>query len=252
MLAICAALQWETRPALRALTQVRRIPVGATPVWQGHWGDQTVLVFRTGIGTDHAATTTQAMLDHFPVTALINTGCAGGLAPHLSVGSLVIPSVLMAATGAAPVAYPTDSAWTDALRSAAQAARLPADHAPLLTTSAALTSATAKRAAHDRFQAAAVDMEGSAVAALAAQRHLPFATARVILDDAGTALPDVDGLAAADGSLRPLAAAKHVIFHPSHLPVFLRLSGAARQAEKTLELLFRAFFAPDSRKDGLV
>lgn len=245
MLAICAALAWETRPAVRALNTVRRTPIDGVPVWQGRWGDRPALVFRTGIGSAHAAATARIVMDRFPVTALVNTGCAGGLAPELTVGAVVIPDRLVAAAADDVHAFATDANWTATLRVAASAAGLAYSGAPLLTVNAALESTAAKRAAHERFQAAAVEMEGGAIAALAAHRAIPFASARVILDDAATDLPPVAGMLAPDGSLRPVAAALRVLGQPSQLPALMRLSAARRQAEDRLTALFRAFLRDD-------
>jgi nucleoside phosphorylase len=47
----------------------------------------------------------------------------------------------------------------------------------------------AKTAAFTRHAAVAVEMEGAAVARVAAEAGIPFASVRVILDDAATSLP---------------------------------------------------------------
>lgn len=237
VLAICAALQWEVRGALLALDRVRRSAAGPVKLWQGSSGTEPVLVFRTGMGATRAEESARAVLDRFPVSVLINTGCAGALAPELEPGALVIPHRVL--DGREGNAYESDPEWSARLRRAAAQAALATFPGSLLTSPDILHSADEKRAARQRCGATAVDMEGAALAALAAARSLPFACARAILDTAVLEIP-LGSFVDANGSVRPLKAALHAVRHPSEIPVWMEIARHARTAESALRALFRA------------
>lgn len=188
MLAICTALQWEARPILRALGTVRREKSKSVRVWRSVDVQQPVVVFRTGMGWERAAANTREVLNKFPIRALLNTGCAGGLALGLSVADVVVSTAVVAATDPATV-YSTDSTWTSRLYAAAEKARLPASRGVIVTSRAVLSTRADKQSAANAFGALAVDMEGAAIAEAAATRGTPFASVRAVLDPVWMNIP---------------------------------------------------------------
>lgn len=56
----------------------------------GHLGDREVALALTGVGKVRAAMTAQHVIDSVRPSAIIFTGLAGALAPHLEIGDLVI------------------------------------------------------------------------------------------------------------------------------------------------------------------
>jgi hypothetical protein len=108
-----------------------------------------------------------------------------------------------------------------------------------VTTDTPLLRVEQKQSVYSELGAIAVDMEATAVAAVAASGALPFACARVILDEATTNVPSLDGLADKHGSLRPLRIAAHAVARPGDIPHFMALGRNSRVAEAALELLFR-------------
>ena len=63
--------------------------VGLT-YYVGRYEGNNVVLVKSGIGKVNAAVCTQAMIDHFGVDYIINTGVAGGLSPELHVGDILI------------------------------------------------------------------------------------------------------------------------------------------------------------------
>ena len=51
-----------------------------------------VVVCKSGVGKVNAAVTTQLLIDRYNVSAILFTGVAGALAPHLQIGDIVISS----------------------------------------------------------------------------------------------------------------------------------------------------------------
>ncbi len=238
MLAICAALQWEARPILRALGTVRREKSNQVRVWRSVNVQQPVLVFRTGMGWERAAASTRAVLSEFPVRALLNTGCAGGLAPGLSVAEVVVSTAAVAATDPATV-YSTDGTWTNRLYAAAARAGLPASRGTIVTSRGVLSTTADKRSAANAFGALAVDMEGAAIAEVAASRGVPFASARAVLDPVSMDIPRPPG------QDQWSALVSRPVSYASNLGEIFSVAWAAYRVHVALGRLFRALLDDD-------
>lgn len=254
LLAIAAALQWEVRPVLRHLDRVQRIDCVGVRAWRGHGGDREVVVFRTGVGPRPAETALRAVLSSLPVSALLNTGCAGALDPRLTTETLVVPEIVLEEydSGSRSTPLATCDEWNRTLRRAAQRAALTLDAGPLVTCERALLTAEDKRKTGQRLGASAVDMETAALARVATESGIPFSCARVILDTADHELPDLATAVGPDGSIRPLGAVAVIARKPSNIRDFLALARLARAAESRLDRVFATVFASGKRIDDVV
>lgn len=239
VIAVCGALWWEVRPVVRALAEVRKVRLGRLQTWQGTSALGRVVVFRAGMGPDLAAQAAESLLEEIPVSVLLNTGCCGALAAGLRRGALVVPDALRFLHLAQVAEFKTDSSWTARLREAAEGR---CDAGPQVTSTAILRLAAEKQAARERSGASAVDMEGAALARVAAEYGTPFASVRAVLDEAGADLPDLTGLTDAAGDVSPLRAAARAMVNPSKIKEFLSLRAAAREAERGLEKFFKKLF----------
>ncbi len=155
------------------------------------------------------------------VSGLISFGLAGGLAPGLRAGDLVVPRLVLDGDEA----WETDLALNEKLGGGT-------GHV-LLGGGAVLATVAAKRVAHRT--ADAVDLESAAVARAAARHGLPFAVLRAVCDTADRALPRA-ALVALDGAgrigaLRVMAA---VLRRPWEIPALLGLARDAGRARTAL------------------
>lgn len=120
--------------------------------------------------------------------SLASFGVAGALDPKVRSGTLLCPARVIDQQGHA---YVTDGIWRERLQQRLATAGLTAQvDIALLSLAQPLSSSTAKRAAHNQYQAAAVDLESAAVAAVAARHHLPFMVLRAIVDERDDELPE--------------------------------------------------------------
>lgn len=170
-------------------------------------GRQIVLV-KAGIGKVNAARCTQLLIDHYHPNAIINTGIAGGLAPGLCVGDIVVADGLLQhdfdvtafghargylCTGgddSVPTIFHTDKRLSDALAEAARVVLCKEKvHTGLIATGDQFISGRESKAViYDVFHASAAEMEGGAIAQVAALSDVPFTVIRAISDLAdGTA-----------------------------------------------------------------
>ncbi len=58
----------------------------------GQLGGNDVVILLSGVSMVNAAMTTQAVIDHFDVEAIIFSGIAGGVNPSLNIGDVVVPA----------------------------------------------------------------------------------------------------------------------------------------------------------------
>lgn len=159
------------------------------------------------------------------ITAVLSFGIAGGLAPWVRGGDVLVADAMHAGHVHQP-----DAAWTD--RIARQTGARPA---PLAASETLLADPAAKRALHAQTGALAVDMESGAVARFAARRGLPFAVLRAVADGPEDALPRAAAVGlTADGRPAILPVLREVLRRPWELPALIRLGRVSARAHRAL------------------
>jgi adenosylhomocysteine nucleosidase len=191
-------------------------------------GDGT-LVAVGGIGCVAAASAAVQLIEA-GAAALISWGMAGALDPNLPSGAVCLPSEIVAADGAC---FVTARHWREPL--AAMIAReRPVADGKLLTSPQAIGTVAAKQAAFRETGAAAVDMESSAVAQVAAMHGLPFIAVRVIVDTAGDVVPRAVVAASRAGRVQTWRLIGGLILSPSDVAPLLKLARRYRAAIESL------------------
>ena len=238
-IAIFAALGWERRAVVGALAEVAPCGPGR---WAGRLGDGCAcLIIETGIGAERA----RRAADAAPAAgSFMGCGCAGALLPWLRAGDLVagdrvIPFDAGGSTGGAlPAEADGLGAWA-----AARGFRLQVG--PLAVSPEIVWTPSAKAAAA-ALGALAVDMESSAVAAVARARGIPFVGLRVVLDELGEDLRFVtDFVDPATGETRVGRAVTTLAPRPWLWRRTVRLARQRRTAERRLRAFLAAFLGPD-------
>ena len=160
--------------------------------------------------------------------ALISFGIAGGLAPSLRPGTLVVADTVCLPDG---TRVATDPEWSRALRRA-----LPEAACGALAGSATIVSQPWQKAALRRMTGAlAVDMESQVVARLAVSHGLPFAALRAVADPAERGLPSAATVAMrADGGVDLPAVVRALAREPRQLAGLLRIAVDTRAALRAL------------------
>jgi adenosylhomocysteine nucleosidase len=158
---------------------------------------------------------------------IISYGVAGGLAPDLDPGTIVVASTVVGKN----VYWETASDWSRRLLAGLGGAV----NAPLLAVDSPLIDEGSKRARFMATGAAAVDTESHIAAAVAAEAEVPFAVLRAIVDPVGRAIPK-SALAAIqpDGSTRLGPVLATLVRHPRDTAALIRLAGDASIARRAL------------------
>ena len=210
-IAILSALAEEQAGLWDALVDRREVVQGGRSYGCGQLYGQPVVLALSRIGKVAAATTATALVSHFGVRALLFTGVAGGLAPGVQVGDVVVADgLLQHDMDASPLfaryevpllgrsVFATDAALTPLLQQACALAldalalpgARPTVHSGLVVSGDRFVSGTAEAATlvsdlqRAGYGPLAVEMEGAAVAQVCFDYGVPLALVRTISDRA--------------------------------------------------------------------
>jgi len=213
--AILSALPEEQAGLLAQLQDARLHTVAARDFWLGQLHGKPVVLALSRIGKVSASLTASVLIGHLGVSRIVFTGVAGGLAPGVRVGDVVVAQDFIQHDLDASPLFPRyevplygrarfacEPALTSLLSAAARqvlgsastaAMELPAGtrvHSGLIASgdrfvSSAEESRTMQSALRSAgHEALAVEMEGAAVAQVCADYDVPFAAMRTISDRA--------------------------------------------------------------------
>jgi adenosylhomocysteine nucleosidase len=164
--------------------------------------------------------------------ALVSFGLAGGLAPRLRPGDLLLPETVRSAAAAS---WSVDPVWRERVRATLAAGDLEPRAGTLVGSERIVATASDKRALFEATGAQAIDMESHAVAAVAAASGLPFLVLRALADPHDQAIPQVAREALRpDGRIRLRATLGGVLREPGQLLALFRLGRDAASALATL------------------
>lgn len=189
-----------------------------------------VLIAVAGIGAVAAGRAAAAAMNA-GASALVSWGYAGGLAPNLTCGTLVVADRIVCTDGSV---FGTDERWREALTaciSEQQAVRC----ASLLSSSMVLDDEESKSKHFRDSGAVAVDMESAAIAQVAWDWRVPFLAVRAVVDTSGDMLPRaiIDAIGP-EGKLRWVRLCRDVARSPRTFQQLLSLSSSYRVARQAL------------------
>ena len=219
-IALISAMHEELSAVLARMPDEQKTVVAGREFWLGHWHGHAVVAVLSRIGKVAAATTATTLIEHFGVERIVFTGVAGGLAPQVQVGDVVVAeSFLQHDLDASPLfpryevplsgvsRFAADAALTQALQQAAPLAmhdvakRLPkaewlnldlsqsrVHHGLIVSGDRFVSASTESQDLRQRLpDALAVEMECAAIAQVCHDYGVPLAAVRAISDRADDA-----------------------------------------------------------------
>ena len=193
----------------------------------------SVTVAFSGGSAERARSEAQRLLAE-GAAALVSFGLAGGLAPELGPGDLLLPETVREAGLAS---WRVDPLWRERVRARLAGGGIVPKTGAIMGSDGIVATAFDKRALSEATGARAVDMESHAVAAVATEARIPFLVLRAIADPADQVVPQVAREALRpDGRIRIRATFGGLLRQPGELMELLRL---ARQSALALASLRR-------------
>lgn len=199
MIGIIGAMEIEVRSIAAAMTDAETKTISGIPFVSGKLSGTPAVIAKCGIGKVSAAVCAQILISVFNVEKIINTGVAGGLAPELRQGDIVVASGFVehdmdtTPLGDAPgylsgldiITLPCDKELSEL---AADVSAQTQDYSTIRGIVATGDQFIASRERSDyirtTFNASACEMEGGAIAHVCYMGGIPFTAVRCISDNA--------------------------------------------------------------------
>ena len=192
MILIIGAMQEEVMALEKRMTDIKKKSVHNILVVEGILGGKEVLLALSGVGKVNAAITATSLMDAYPIEMLINIGSAGGLLDGQKVGDIVVATVCQyhdfdigPETLSDPrFIFESDSSLQTSLLELLDKEKLRHHHGLVVSGDQFITKdSPAFLNIQEKFKfAVAVDMESTAIAAVAEKFELPFIIIRSLSD----------------------------------------------------------------------
>lgn len=194
-----AAMQEEMQEIKKIMTEIEEKKVYELTFFKGKINNKNVVLVESGVGKVNAARTTQILIDNFKVEAIINVGSAGCANNELEIGDIVIGKKLVqhdfdiTAFGH-PKGFISNvgeniESDSELIRKMEQTLSKLQDKefkikvGTIASGDIFCTEKTMKDKIRTKFNADAIEMEGSAIAQVCKLDNIPFIVIRSISDN---------------------------------------------------------------------
>ena len=182
------------------MTEVEITKAASMEFYKGKLNGTEAVVVRAGVGKVNAACCTQALIDHFPVSCVINTGIAGSLQASIDIGDIVLATDALEhdmdavsfgyGLGQIPGMKVFSFTADEKLRKIAKEGcekvnpDISVHEGRVVTGDQFVSSKEKKTWLVDHFDGCCTEMEGAAIAHVAYLNQIPFLIVRAISDKA--------------------------------------------------------------------
>ncbi len=239
MLAILGAFGQEIVDLRRQMVIEEVVAGPFCRVYRGKLHSRDTLLVKTGMGKERAENATNFILERYPVTAIISLGFAGGLAPELKIGDVVVCSKLLGITGVEQEDQMLEPYTPDA-GLLALASQGPGDRAISFCLGSGVTVLTLEpstqelQGLYETLHADVVDMESYWIAKIASDQQVPFIAIRSISDTSQNSVKPFDQILTVDGEVIWKQAVLSLLLHPHYLLNVYTLFRNTRPAKRNL------------------
>lgn len=200
MLGIIGAMDEEVARLKDMIENLQVVDRAGMLFYQGNIYGKQVVVVKCGVGKVNAAMCTQAMIDYFSASSIINTGIAGSLDAEIEIGDIVLATdtvehdMDVAALGYEPGIIPdtkqsifaTDSKLAAYAKTAVEKAGIDVNvfTGRIVSGDQFISSKEKKKWLADTFGGRCAEMEGAAIGHVASLNEVPYLVVRAISDKA--------------------------------------------------------------------
>ncbi|MFT9098064.1 5'-methylthioadenosine/adenosylhomocysteine nucleosidase [Liquorilactobacillus sp.] len=193
---ILCAMDEEIKALKLELKAAKRTEIAGITFFEGTINENEVVLVQSGIGKVQAGMTTGLLIAQFKAEVIINSGSAGGIGQGLHVGDVVLSTAaayhdvdatvfgyLPGQLPQQPQKFEADSHLVETLKEAAEQNRQHVEMGLIVTGDQFVASSDKIKAIKDIYpDVLCCEMEGAAVAQVAAQFKVPFAIVRAMSD----------------------------------------------------------------------
>ena len=234
MIGILTAVREELKPLLRKMPSVDVESTGGILFHRGFIAGKQVVVARSGIGRERAATAARILIERYHPDSVLCIGFAAGLRPD------VVPGDLILATSIAESLVPDDRLVGIAAQTRGEDVAV--HSGPLLCVDQVVHSVEEKYELAARFpNSVGLDMESAGIAAAASNFGVPWLVVRAVTDGLDDSLPPLvepfrrrSCIDPETGEVIPLRMILLAVFCPRVVPKLVRLGGRAGAAARNL------------------
>ena len=188
MIGIIGALDIEIKGLLALMTERRDRKICGITFSAGKIGGVDVVTAVCGVGKVFAAMCATVMCVKFKPALVVNTGVAGGVDNALGIGDILVSDSALQ-HDFDTTAFGDPRGWIQALETVKKKAGLKAYRGIVASGDCFVAEGEQKKKLRDDFGASACEMEGGAIAAVAAVNMVPFVILRSISDGADGGAP---------------------------------------------------------------
>jgi len=233
---LVAAMPEEVKPLLARVGPVRRETSGGFNLYRFRCGEHAACLVESGMGTQHAAGATNALIEAAKPGLIISFGMAGAVTPGLGVGDVIIAQRLLLARErlfSEQQGLSTELAETaiELLQRKLEGSSFPICGGTCITVGAILAKGETARLLPAGVINPVLEMETAAVAKIAAREGIPLLAVRAISDDASEELGfNISDFTDRDMNIRVHRVLWSVTRRPWLVPQLLRLARNSRRA----------------------
>ena len=209
---------------------------------------------QAGVGHIRAAEGARLLIRRFSPQGLLSFGFAGGLAPELTRGTLIIGTEVVCQDWSSQGAVASRD-LVEQFHAAAVAEKLQVQRGRLVTSRHIVPDPSSKAELRDKSGACAVDMETAGIAEVAVEAGLPWAAVRAIVDGATDTLSPAciatlreDGHVAIGRLLRTSCRSPRLLWHMLRLA--RDVATARRHLSQAFERWAKSLVAPWHQRLG--
>lgn len=205
MIGIIGAMEAETNALIAAIEEPKTECISGITYVSGRLCGREAVVATCGIGKVYAAICAQTMILRYAPTLIVNTGVAGTLCEELGIGDVAVATELVQhdmdtspigdpvglVSGINKIYFEADSNSVDKFSEILATQGINAVEGRIASGDQFVARAEVKDRIRSQFGAIACEMEGAAIAHVAAVNRVPVAVLRTISDSAdGDAVSD--------------------------------------------------------------
>lgn len=190
---LMGAMADEIAPLYEKMTNRHETALGGITFYEGTLAGKDVALCCAGMGKAQAAAATQLLCTSFGAGAILFSGIAGNMSGKVGVGDVLVGETVVYHDGTtrmfaqtAPFLeeFTADPALVQAAQAACRAVGVRYAVGKIATGDEFIEDAAKKRAIQEKCAPDCVEMEGAAVAHIAAKNGVPFVILRAVSDNA--------------------------------------------------------------------